>query len=211
VCLTSWGVADPADPAQEIRRIARQAHCDGLALIYARRTPLDNALRWNAHRADATELEQRVRAWLDFYREHRFSELAYGIVVFTPAHASQPAFRTEHVSLAGQEADRGQLRDLMRALDTSQRGDLPAGLHVHPDHEIKSTSRIRKDKITTREQVLQSTRGIGFAVEAGPRMLDLIASGTTPSPWGLSADVMASMVRRLYELGLLVEEAAPDG
>ncbi|WP_034274381.1 methyltransferase [Haloechinothrix halophila] len=211
VCLTSWAVSDPTDPAREPRAIAHRARCDGLALIYARRTPLDNAVRWNAHYADEAALERTVRTWLDFYRRHDVRELAYGIVVLTPAYAPQAVFRSERVSLAGQQLDRGQLRDLMRALDADRHGQPAAeDLRLHSDHEIASISAVREHGVVTREQVLRSTRGIQFEVEVGPRLLDLVANQVPPPSSAVGAEVLTTMAKRLYELGLLVRRTETD-
>ncbi|MFF5985903.1 methyltransferase domain-containing protein [Prauserella flavalba] len=209
VCLTSWGITDADDPAGPIQRIARRVQCHGLTMIYARRTALDNALRWNAHRTEAHDLYQVARTWLDFYRQHRINELAYGIVIFTPACGASPWFRTEHVTLSGQERDRGQIRHIMSAIDRSHRGDMPTRLRVHPDHTIVSISKIDSHKRTTSEQFLRSTRGIRFAAECGPRLLDMIAREGPPLESG--AGVMATMMRRLYELGLVADNGDTNG
>lgn len=211
VCLTSWGATDPHDPAREIKNLARQAGCNGLVLVYALRTQVDDAIRWNVHRGDADQIQQTATRWLDYYGQHAIGDLAYGIVVFSPARGRQPWFRSERVTLAGQAFDRSQLRDMMSALEQTHRGHLPQGLRPHPDHEIESTGKIADDTIVLRDQFLCSTRGIRFAVNCGPRLLQAITTGTVvpyPEP---GADVMADMVRRLYELGLLIGDGDSDG
>ena len=211
VCLTSWGADAAGDPVGPIHRIARRVHCHSLTLIYARRTPLDNVLRWNAHRTDAGDLHQVARTWLDFYEQHRINELIYGVVIFTPACGERPWFRTEHVSLAEQQVDQGQIRDVVSAINCSHRGDIPTRLRVHPDHEVTSISKFDGQRRTTSEQFISSTRGIRFTVESGPRLLDVITKGASPSASEPSAGVIATMTRRLYELGLVVDYGDADG
>jgi hypothetical protein len=201
VCLTSWGVADEGDPAAAVRQIAEQAGCHGLVLVYARRTPLDNALRWNLGKG-SDELARTADTWLDFYRRNRMSELAYGIVVLTPANGMPPWLHVEHVSVSGQRPDGGQIRDIMAALDRKHRGYVHARPRLHPDHEITSVSGMVAGRRVVREQSLCSTRGIRFAAPCGPRLLDLVTTGDLSTADG----AMATMVRRLSEIGLLTTE-----
>ena len=133
-CLTSWGVADSGDPDREIRSIAARVECNALVLVYATRTPLDNAIRWNAHRREAGDLRRSVQRWTDYYWQHHLKQIAYGIVVFTPANGQAPWFRSKRVSVVGQDYDRGQLRDIVAALDHGSRGETPDYLRPHPDH-----------------------------------------------------------------------------
>ncbi|TKG66270.1 methyltransferase [Prauserella endophytica] len=205
VCLTSWGISNPGDPAREIRSIARRTGCNAVVFVYAVRSGPDDALRWNVHRREPDQIHQAARRWLDFYREQGIGELAYGVVVFTPARERQPWFRTEQVTLQGQEFDRGQLRDITSALDRTHRGRIPEDLTPHPDHEIESVGKIGTDGTpTVREQLLCSTRGMRFAVECGPRLLNAIATGTAPTTSEPTTEVIVTMRRRLYELGLLI-------
>jgi len=211
VCLTSWGAADPHDPVREIMDLARQAGCNGLVLLYALRTQVDDAIRWNVHRGDADQIQQTAARWLDHYGQHAIGDLAYGIVVFSLARGRQPWFRSERVTLAGQAFDRSQLRDVMSALEQTHRGHTPQGLRPHPDHEIESTGKIADGKIVLRDQFLCSTRGIRFAANCGPQLLQAITTKTVAPYPGPGADVMADMVRRLYEFGLIVGDGGSDG
>lgn len=205
VCLTSWGIAAQNDPARDIRSVAHRMGCNAVVFVYAIRSGPDDALRWNVHRGEPDQIHRAARRWVDFYRQQGIGELAYGVVVFTPARGQPPWFRTERVTLQGQEHDRGQLRDIVSALDRVHRGHVPGVLRPHPDHEIESLSTIGADrKVTVRNQLLRSTRGIRFAVDCGPRLLNQITSGTAPSTTEPTAEVIATMQRRLYELGLVI-------
>lgn len=200
VCLTSWGVTDPTDRTREIRSVAERVGCNAVVFVYAVRAAADDALRWNAHR---NQPEKAARRWLDYYRRLGVDELAYGVVVLTPAGEQQPWFRTERVTLQGQQFDQGQLRHIVSAIDKGERGDMPEELRPHPDHEIESISKSRPDGTTTvREQYLCSTRGLRLAVDCGPLLLKAITKGNLPSsePAAQAIDVMR---RRLYELGLV--------
>ena len=205
VCLTSWSVSDPSDPAREIRGVADRAGCNAVVLVYAIRSGPDDALRWNAHRGEPHQIQQAAQRWMDFYQQQEIGELAYGVVVFTPSRGQRPWFRTERVTLRGQEFDRGQLRDIVSALDRVHSRHIPGDLRPHADHEIESISKIGKDgTCTVREQVLRSTRGMRFAVDCGPQLLKAITSGTARSTSDPATEVIATMRRRLYELGLVI-------
>jgi len=211
VCLTSWGVADPDDPDRKIRSIAESVRCNALVLVYAARTPLDNAVRWNAHRRDARDLRQAVQRWLDYYQRHQLKQIAYGIVVFSPSNGRTPWFRSKRVTVAGQDYDRGQLRDIITALDRCAHSEIPDHLHPHPDHVIESVARIGGGTTIVSEQTLRSTRGLPFTVSCGPRLVGALAHGSRPLPDGHGSEVMVTMLRNLYELGLVVGHDAHDG
>lgn len=205
VCLTSWGVSDRSDPVREIRSIAHRAGCNAVTFVYAIRSGPEDALRWNEYLRETDQIHHTARRWVDFYRQHGIRELAYGIVIFTPAHGQQPWFRAERVTLQGQEFDQGQLRDITSALDRVHCGHIPKDLRPHPGHEIESVGKIGKDGSPIfREQVLCSTRGIRFAVDCGPQLMNTITGGTTLNISEPATEVITTMLRRLYELGLVV-------
>jgi SAM-dependent methyltransferase len=210
VCLSSWGVTECSDPDREIRALAQRAGCDALTLVYAVHTPLENAIRWNVQRHDAQELREAARAWTAFYLEHSVEKIAYGMVVFTPATGHTPWFHSETISLAGQDLDRGQLRDIIHALDQRAGDEVPSRLRLHTDHAVDSVARIADRETIVGEQFLRSTRGIRFTVSCGPRLLAAVAGGTRPEPQEPGGLVIADMLTRLYELGFLIDDRERD-
>lgn len=202
VCLASWSITDPLDCAQAIRSVAARVNCDGFAFVYAIRSPLRDAICWNAH-AERGSMEKKVRSWVEFHRELGTDSVAYGLVVLTPSATRTTEFRFERVSLDGLRPDGGQLKDLLAALRCRAAGELPRSMHLHPEHEIRSVSRIVGGRRVMREQVVQSTRGIPFTVDCGPRLLDLLA-GARPDSREPGGDVLSSMRGRLFDLGLVV-------
>jgi hypothetical protein len=139
------------------------------------------------------------------------NEIAYGIVVFTPANGMAPWVHTEHISVSGQRPDRGQIRDIIAALHRKHSGEELARPRLHPDHEITSVSGVVADRRVVREQLLCSTRGIRFAAPCGPRLLDLITTRERPATAGDADGALAIMVRRLSEIGLLTTEGGGTG
>ncbi|ONI88210.1 hypothetical protein ALI144C_07095 [Actinosynnema sp. ALI-1.44] len=180
------------------------------ALPHVRFGLSDDALRWNADK-DSDELERTAATWLDFYRRNRMSEIAYGIVVFTPANGMRPWVHTEYISVSGQRPDRGQIRDIVAALHRKHRGDEVTRPRLHPDHEIMSVSTVVADRRVVREQLLRSTRGLRFAAPCGPRLLDLITTGQWPAAARDADGALAIMVRRMSEIGLLTTEGGGIG
>lgn len=204
VCLTSWVVTDTDDPTREIEDIARRVRCDAVTFVYAVRTATDDALRWNTHRQEAHEAERAATRWADFYQQHGIDELAYGIVVFRRTRGHQPWFHWERVSLRNQQDDRGQLSDILSALDNIHAGQVPDTLEPHPEHELEFIGTIRDGNLTVRDQFLCSTRGIRLAVECGPRLLNSLTGETKKSGSGSDMEAITSMRQRLYELGLVI-------
>lgn len=211
ICLTSWPITDRNEPAAPIRDIAHRVRCNGLTWIHGIRTPLENAIRWNAHRTDTDELRNIATTWLHFYDQNDITEIAYGIVILTPCPRSTPWFRTEYVDLTNQRPDHGQIRDVIAALERTHRGQKPTRPHVHPDHEITTVSTITDDKPTTREQLLRSTRGIPFTVECGPRLLNMITTAEPAKTPDADSEVLSTMMHRLFELGLIRDDEGSHG
>lgn len=61
-----------------------------------------------------------------------------------------------------------------------------------------------------REQTLRSTRGIPFTVSCGPKLVGALAAGAIPRAGQPRSEVMADMLRSLYELGLAVDVRDPS-
>jgi SAM-dependent methyltransferase len=199
VSLSSWAVRDERNPDEELRRIAVEAGCDALALVYATRTPMENALLWNGRVRDAEALHSVVRRWTGFYRAEGIKLLRYAIVALTPARRARPRLHVERVSLAGQQPDGGQLRDMLRAHGP---GPAPDRLRPHPAHVLESTARLTASGAVVSEQLIRSTRGLTLAAPCGPLLIETLLGGPDD-------EARRRMLRRLRELALAVPESGP--